>query len=150
MVEIDLDAVRAARAEASGEGHVLTLLGVRLTLPAKCPLAYLDLFLEAELAETEGDQERLGMEATRAAKRLLGPEQWRALLNAGADGDDLAVLVEGIAKAYGFAVGESPASPDSSRPTGDRARPTSNGSTASTSRKRSSGQTAKPPAGSSP
>lgn len=149
MAELDLDAVKAAKSEATKEPHRLKLRDVHFELPGACPGLLFDVMLEGQLAETQAEQIRLGVELFHRIKKIVGPEKWEALLDAGFDADDFEVLFQGVAKVYGFTVGESRASRGSSPNGGRRARPTSNGSTRSTSRKPSSAKTVSPPAGSS-
>lgn len=113
---IDLDAARAARAEALGEPLVVRFGGEEFTLPAEVPYDYLALL-------ASGDPRA-------AINALLGeaeaPRFWQQRPSVG----DMRVLMEGIEEAAGLKEGEAPASGSSSNGTSRRSRPTSPATTA--------------------
>ncbi len=122
MASFDLDAARAARAEARGEPPTVTFGGEEYVMPAE---------LELEAAE-----HLMFGRPTQFVKALLG-EDWERFNANKPTLNDLKDLSDGLAVLYGFAEpGESPASPSSSTSNGNRSRPTSNGSTASRSPRR--------------
>ena len=95
---INLDAARAARAEASREPVTLTLDGKDITLPIELPA---DFALKASEGDLRG-----------AVVALLGDDaDWFFGLRPSMD--DLNALVEGAGQAYGMREGESAASPSS-------------------------------------
>jgi hypothetical protein len=121
----DLDVLRAQRAEARKGPRRFRLGGKSWTLPDELPLA---LGIKVMSGDTWG-----------SLVDLLG-DQWDEFYELTKPTlDDALALVERLAPAYGFAdPGELLASPGSSSTNGTRSRPTSNGSTRSTSRKPSS------------
>lgn len=86
---IDLDAARAARAEAQGEKPTIVFGGETWTLPAELPWAVAE-------AATAGD----GAAALKAIELLLG-EQWPAFKKHNPTLADIMVIVEGIGDIYG-------------------------------------------------
>lgn len=118
MTRVNLDAKRAARAEARGENPIVTLGGRDFELVGEMPLALVEKL-------TSGDM--------GGAVELL-------LANADDIDDFMANRptvkdLEVIAEIYGAGgLGESSASTPSSKSTGKQSRPTSNGSTGSTFR----------------
>jgi hypothetical protein len=122
--ELDLDALRLQRAEARKSPRSFRFGKRSWSLPDELPL---ELGLQMANGDTMG-----------TLKGLLG-DQWDEFYALGPTLDDALALGTGLQKVYGFAdPGESQASPVSSSSNGTRSRPTSNGSTASTSRKPSS------------
>jgi len=125
MATLDLDAARAARAEAAGETHALVFGAVEFPLPAELP---------ADFAFRLADGE------TRGALEALLAERFEEFWERRPTIEDLTALAEGVAKLYGFGdPGESSASAPSSANGGKRSRPTSSGSTRSTSARRALG-----------
>lgn len=128
---IDINAARAeraaARAEAGEEGVELIVGEHKFTLPPELPWTTAVRFA---IGDVNG-----GLRA------LLGDEAAATILATGIDGaedkgatkDDLQAIVDGINAAYGVTTPESKASSGSSTNDGDSSRPTSNGSTDSTS-----------------
>lgn len=115
-IAFDLDAARAARAEAHGETRAFRFGGEEFTLPPECPMDFL---------------ERLNADQGGAAIRALLSEDDAARFMAHAPSlEDLTELVKGVAKAYGIGgVGNSSASNGSSPNGSGRSRRTSNAST---------------------
>jgi hypothetical protein len=118
MRGVNLDAKRAARAEARGENPIVTLGGREFELVGEMPLALVEKLTSGDMAG--------------AVELLL------------ADADDIDEFManrptvkdlEAIAEIYSAGgLGESSASTRSSTSTGKPSRPTSNGSTPSTFR----------------
>jgi hypothetical protein len=122
MGSIDLNAARAARAEArSGEDPKTLVVGdppQSFTLIDECPAELGDLWVQGEW--------RAGL------RLLLGDEQFDMLmsLRPPLSVPDLTALANAIAVEYGMgSAGESPASPVSSMRTSRRSRPTSHATT---------------------
>lgn len=127
MTRLDLNAARAARAEAGRERHEF-IFGPDDTvfeLPAELPAEFAFLLIENKALE--------------ALRVLLGgrfDEFWKL----GPTVEDLQELTTGIAQLYSFVdVGESVASVPSSGNGGKSSRPTSPASTAKTSGKPATG-----------
>jgi hypothetical protein len=141
MADLDLDEVRAARAEQEPDpGHTVKLLGRVWRLPARLPRAVTDAALSADGFDfdNEADIERAARLSGMVARSLLG-DQYPDFLEAGATEEDILFLVEQVVKkVYGVDPGEASASSGSSSSTSGRSRRTSNGSTGSTSARRSS------------
>lgn len=156
---IDLDAAAAARAQARREANMFRFRGEDFTLPG-------ELSLDALAAELRGDILRamrlvldppcehddvhrndtcpLELHVAEAAlpcacvPPACQPPQWTRFCALKPSLDDVKALSLGLAPLYGLGdQGEASASPGSSSSNGSRSRPTSPGSTASTSRKRS-------------
>lgn len=123
MGELDLDAARAARAEARGEAPTVTLGGETFTLPAELPMRYVWTLVEGD------DMDALKVLFDGQLDRFLATVPTR---------EDILALVAGVPTLYGLASqGESPASAGSSNNGSSRSRPTSPAVTRSTSAKRS-------------
>lgn len=126
MGELDLDAARAARAEAHGEAPTVVLGGETFTLPAELPMQYVWTLVEGEDID---------------ALKVLFDGQLDRFLAAGPTREDILALIAGVPKLYGLASqGELPASAGSSNGGSNRSRPTSPATTRSTSAKRSTGR----------
>jgi hypothetical protein len=119
-VSLDLDALRAARSEAIKDPRTVRFGGKVWGLPD-------ELSLDAVLAMAGGN-------TLTALQEILG-EQWVDFKAVGLTANDFRAFAAGIDKIYGAAEGEASASPGSSSNTGSQSRRTSNGSTASTSRR---------------
>ena len=85
---IDLDAARAARAEAAKENPVIKFAGQDWALPAELPWA---------IAEAAG---AATAEAAIAAVRALLGDRWDAFLACGPTIDDMRILLENVATLY--------------------------------------------------
>lgn len=120
-MHLDLNAKRAARAEALGEPHSFALGDDTFGLPHGIPLGLLELLQTMRIRD--------------ALALLLGGTEHadKAMLVHGIDHLDVLDVVREV---YGIDLGEFLASAPSSKSTGEQSRRTSNGSTASTSRKR--------------
>lgn len=122
-MQIDLDAAKAARLEKSGEPHSFVYGGETYELPVELPARF-----AFYLAHGDTD---------KALEFLLGTETFEAFIDRHrASVQDFQELCTAIAKLYAFSdVGESAASGGSSSNGGNHLRPTSSGSTGSTSPK---------------
>jgi hypothetical protein len=96
---IDLDAARAARAEAAKETPVIRFAGRDWNLPSELPWAL------AEVA-AGGNAES----AIAAVKSLLG-SQWAEFLEANPTIEDMRILLENVASIYVADPGKSAGSP---------------------------------------
>lgn len=119
--DLDLDAYRAAHAEQAGTPRRVRFGGQAYEFPPEWPVEMGDLL-------TEG---RFGA----AVRLLLGAEQGNRFM-ATRPPMTLGEFTELTDRLYGMEPGESPASPASSKAGSPRSRPTSNGSTRSTSGRR--------------
>jgi hypothetical protein len=123
-MELDLDAKRAARAEAEAEPKTVILGAQSFTLPTELPFRIAELWTTGDLS---------------GGLKLLLSDQIEAFWTTNPSAQDIQALVEGIVEMYGLGeLGESSASGGPSRPTGRRSRRTSSVSTGSTSGKRAS------------
>jgi hypothetical protein len=128
MARLDLNATRAARSEAENAPHEVVLgydasgaeqvFLVRPRMPLEFP---------AMLAR--------GMFDDAIKLILVDPSDWERMRAAIPEEDDLMAMAD----LYAVDLGESPASAPSSMNGGRSSRPTSSGSTGSTSRKRAGG-----------
>lgn len=85
---IDLDAARAARAEAAGEPPILTLGGRDIELPVELPAAFLDHIANERLTE--------------ALKTIMTPEELEHVFAQNLSVEDLVEFSDGIGEAYGL------------------------------------------------
>lgn len=127
---IDLNAARAARAEARGEPVTVELGDDVYTLPAEMPASVIGCIARAQAGEPSGMLD--------AMSALVGPDFDEMVTKHNLSLDDLMVLLEGAAESYGLTTPESSASPASSVSTSTPSRPTSSATTAPTSAPRSS------------
>lgn len=120
MAEIDLDALRAARREASGEEHFVKFGGDRFVLPFELPV------------DVAGE---LSAGNFTAALRIVLGDQYDTFWGHLPSNEDVLEFIGHMLRMYGLRGGlpESGASGVSSRPTGKRSRRTSPASTRSTS-----------------
>lgn len=120
----DLDALRAARAEAQGEPPTVTLHGDTYVLPVEMPWSVV------EALATDGAKEFL-----RAVKDLLGEDGYERALGTGATREDFGALVMMAAgELYEAGDPEASGSSVSSSSNGSSpSKPTSGGTTESTS-----------------
>lgn len=135
---IDLNAARAARAEARKESPSTIVIGEdEYELPVEMPVALLEAFGRAQNGDGSG--------FTDGVIALLGSrETYESLLEKhNLTMEDLVEVMEGAMASYGVTPGESPASPSSSPATTRPSRPTSSASTKSTSAKRSTASASK-------
>lgn len=134
MPRIDIDAeIAAARSEAEEEeDYVVVFRGREFTIPAKAPFTFLEAIYGS------------GREIERvfsAARAIVG-DQWDEFLEARPPVDEASRFVVRVIRLWGLGddLGESLASAVSSEATSTPSKPTSNGSTGSSSRKRSGGR----------
>lgn len=125
----DLDAKRreraAARAEAEETPVRIRVNGDVYDLPVELPLEVLDA-----LGRLQND-DAAALKPALAA--LVGPDAWAAMDDGTLTINDAADVLAGIAKEYGVDLGNLLASAPSSTSTSTRSRPTSSGTTGSTS-----------------
>lgn len=117
--QFDLDAKRAARFAAKGTQRTLVLGGNTFTIPIELPL---------EVGEAVNEA---GTDMGPVLRLLLGEDQWAVASKTEPklSNEDVMELL----RMYGDELGEFAASTFSSRGTGEPSRPTSPGSTDSTS-----------------
>jgi hypothetical protein len=120
-MKLDLNARRADRASAHAEPKIMVLNDREYALVDELPMAVMEYAAELELGS-----------AVKAM--LVNPDDWSELVKV-LTLEDVAEIVA----MYGASLGESLASTSSSANTGGLSGPTSNGSTASTSRSVSTG-----------
>jgi hypothetical protein len=119
MAELDLDALRAARAEAAGERPMIRFGGEIFEGPVEIPFRFFIRLAEEDLAGAV--EEILDGQADQFWAKKPSPQ-------------DLREFIYGLPRLYGLgSPGESPASGRSSSTTGSPSRPTSPATTASTS-----------------
>ena len=122
MARVDLNAKRAARSEAQNKPHELALgfdaSGAELVwlLKPRMPLEFAELLSQ-------------GRTGTAMKLLLVNPDDWERMREFVPEDDDL----YDISRLYDVDLGESSASSPSSNGGGPSSRPTSNGSTGSTS-----------------
>jgi hypothetical protein len=120
MGVLDLDAARAARAEASGERHTFIFKEVTFELPVEVPADFAFFLLESKPRE--------------ALQALIGDERFEEFWALRPSVADLTELAGGVARLYSFGdMGESVASGVSSNNGGRPSRRTSPATTRSTS-----------------
>ena len=127
MASLDLDARRAARAEATGEPHEVTLGGEVFRFRPRIPLEALDLMAEGKFRPAF----RLMLFDDRDGKKVKVTALDRFFSHV-PDDADLEDIVEGL---YGQAPGEFSASPASSANGGRPQRPIGKATTTATSRR---------------
>lgn len=109
MTTIDLDAAKAARAEARGDAVADVVFGgERFALPAEIPASILDGVAAAGTGDIAGIR--------RAIDALLGPDEGARFYALGPSLDDLLALLTAAVEASGLGgdLGESSASASSS------------------------------------
>lgn len=124
----DLEAARAARAEAKGDPPTVTFAGETFVFPVEMPMQYV-----WTLVDCEDDRDAL---------KVLLNGQWDRFVKAvNPTRDDILALIAEVPKLYGLGPpGELSASAGSSNGGSNRSRPTSPAATRSTSAKRSTGR----------
>lgn len=106
---VDLDAARAARAEANGERPTVTFGGKTYELPIEMPFAIVESV--GELQKAQDDQDGIAVAGILAniAQSMFG-DRYQEFLAAGPSMTDMQSLLENVAGLYGLTPGESPAS----------------------------------------
>lgn len=130
----DLDARRAARAEALGEAPTFRLGGQTFTLPVEMPMALLESVARISGEATGG---ALVAAVLPALEIILGPEQWVTFVEVRPSLEDVVEVADFLFTAYAVDPQTPSASKPSSRATGKRSKPTSKRATASTPARRS-------------
>lgn len=117
-MELDLDKARAARLEAKGEGHTVIFGGVEFPLPPELP------YTAAEAIEAGNFRLALSTVLNGTSEKFFELKPTT---------DDLEALVRGMVDMYapGSTVGESQASPSSSKRPSKSSRQPSSATTAS-------------------
>lgn len=130
--------IAAAAAEQSGEGHVLVIRGEEFTLPGGS-LPWAASIEIARFAKEQGSPIQAVQAGSIVALAdsmvvVFGEEQYQRLLRLGLSVAEFMVVVNAVTELYtGAEVGEAPGSSGGSPNTGGLPKPTSNGSTGSTS-----------------
>jgi hypothetical protein len=124
-VEIDLDAARAARAEAAGEPPTVKLSGRTFTLPHELGVRFATIIADGDVEE---------------AVRYLFNGQADAFWELDPHPEDIKAFFAGLRTVYGIDPGESSASSTSSGNGGGPSRPTSPATTKQTSGKPAMGK----------
>ena len=127
---IDLNAARAARAEARGEPVTVELGDDVYELPAEMPASVIGCIARAQAGDPSGMLE--------AMAALVGDGFDEMVTKHRLSLDDLMVLLDGASEQYGMTTPESSASPASSPATSTPSRPTSSATTTPTSARPSS------------
>lgn len=124
MVDVDLDALRAARREVAGEPVTVGFAGSTFTLPAEIPLEVL-LAFPSDLETT------MTFDHYLAVARAFLDEQFDAFRALKPTTGDVRDFVDAVLAKYAVGLGESRGSDVSSARTSEPSRPTSSGSTGS-------------------
>lgn len=131
-MNIDLDAIKAARLEKEVDPSTVTFGGEEFTLPRELPVAFgeaLGRVVTRIDSETKKEESVLAPDTLGAAKAVLNG-QYDRFLALGPSYDDLAEFVNGVADALtGKTEGESKASRSSSKRTSKSSRQPSKRST---------------------
>lgn len=109
MAEFDLDAARAARAEANGEAPTVKFGGVVFTLPVEMPYAIVENVNEMQAAQLAGDGYKVTQALSAIAQDLFG-DRFQEFLAFHPSMLDMQALLENVAPMYGLTAGESQAS----------------------------------------
>jgi len=138
VTDLDLNAARAARAEARGESsNVLVVGDDRYALPAEMPAAVLDGFMRANAGDFSGVIDALRLvfgTRTELVDSVVEGEPPIPVVTAIYDElvvthhltmDDLVWVLEHVMSSYGVTLGESSGSPTSSTGGGTPSSPTS-------------------------
>lgn len=105
MPDIDLDAARAARAEAHGEPKTLLFGGETFILPVECPFTFVEALNAGE--------DRLSVMA-------LFREDTERFMALEPTFDDMKALIEGVAETYGLRTPGNSSTSNGSSPNGSR------------------------------
>lgn len=107
--QLDLDAARAARAEANGERPTVKFGGQIFELPVEMPFGIVESVNAMQLAQETGDGYEVTKSLAAIAKDLFG-DKYEAFLAFHPSMLDMQALLENIAPIYGLNQGESSAS----------------------------------------
>lgn len=124
-MQIDGNALRAARREAAREPIEYTLDDETFTFPVEMPL-------EVVLAAGDFADRARYETVARGLKAAFGDEQWPRFLAHRPSKDDCIALWADLLTAYSVTEGESSSSPASSATGGESSKPSSNDTTEST------------------
>lgn len=108
---VDLDAARAARREAKGEGPTVKFGGHEMVLDPEVPYGVLEEVVAIQRAPKDSDERVLGL--GRVARLLLGDENAEALFAGRPSVEDLDALIEGVLREYGLGEAQAASSPSS-------------------------------------
>lgn len=131
MGRIDLDAARAARAEALADAPILVIGGKDYTLPVEVPYRFAELLARIQHANEQESAELIG-----DSLRILFGDAYEEVSKQMSIAD-IGALFDQIGKAYGTPLGPSSNSVSQLNRTSRRSKQTSKPSTASISAKRS-------------
>jgi hypothetical protein len=109
MAEFDLDAARAARAEANGEAPTVKFGGVVFVLPVEMPYQIVESVNAMQAASEKGDGYTVTQMLSAIAKDLFG-DRFEEFLSFHPSMLDMQALLENVAPMYGLTAGESQAS----------------------------------------
>lgn len=109
-MRIDLDAARAARREAAGEGPVVIIGGKEIACPAELPFEVADCIGGLSEEAIREDPIGAGASIKKVLDALLGDAQ-EEFMKQSPSIDDILALLDGLLKSYGLEdLGESQAS----------------------------------------
>ena len=106
---VDLDAARAARAEANGEAPTVKFGGLVFALPTEMPYTIVESVNAMQAAQEGGDGYGITKQLTAIAMDLFG-DRYQEFLGLHPSMLDMQVLLENVAPLYGLTPGESAAS----------------------------------------
>jgi hypothetical protein len=109
MGEFDLDAVRAARAEANGVAPTVKFGDKVFELPVEMPFTIVESVNEMQAAQETGDGYKITRMLTAIAEDLFG-DRYKEFLELRPSMLDMQALLENVAPMYGLTTGESQAS----------------------------------------
>jgi len=106
---VDLDAARAARAEANGQAPTVKFGGQVFELPTEMPYTIVESVNAMQAAQEDGDGYGITKQLTAIAVDLFG-DRYEEFLKLHPSMLDMQILLENIAPLYGLTSGESQAS----------------------------------------
>lgn len=109
MAEFDLDAARAARAEANGEAPTVKFGGTVFALPVEMPYTIVESVNQMQAAQEAGDGYKVTQMLSAMARDLFG-DRFEEFLAFHPSMLDMQALLENVAPLYGLTPGESQAS----------------------------------------
>jgi hypothetical protein len=114
--KIDLNALRAARREASGEGPIVEFgdPAVEFTMPTELPFVVVEAVGRLnEAGDDDEAQNRVASGMLGDIARALFGERYKEFLGLRPSAQDVVALIGAVAEAYGTSEGESSASGES-------------------------------------
>jgi|SRR4051794_6323357 hypothetical protein len=109
MAEFDLDAARAARAEANGNAPTVKFGGKVFELPVEMPFGIVEAVNQMQAAQQNGDGYKVTLALSSIARDLFG-DRYQEFLEFRPSMLDMQALLENVAPMYGMTPGESQAS----------------------------------------